>query len=468
MGARLVAGFESGQVAMFDVSSSSVFFITDCLSSSSSGITSVAVKTLGDALEDTVEHREEGTTNAYVKEVISVLTRDAEVVLLDGSTGKQISSHAKHPKEMSTALSLYILDGITSVSEESQKHSSTLDSAVQHGDLMQKCMGSQILLCCQDSLHLFSLSSIIQGDINPVHEVKLAKPCSWTSILKNDAENYGLILVYQNGAVEIRSLLDLDILGDSSLMSILRWNSKINMDKTISSAGKAMISLVNGSEFAVISLLAFGNDFRIPEALPSLHKKPVPTGADDVSTSQHQKKKQNVTTSIFGGIMKGLKGFKGQQAADYVDARDALVTHLENIFSRFPFSDITNGTDDLGSLELKLDDIEIDEPVRVTLSSLSSDDVKIEKETDRDRLLEGGSSDAKPILRTREEIIAKYRNKGDAAAAAAQAKDKLLERQEKLERLSKNAQELQSGAENFADLAGELVKAMEKRKWWNL
>ncbi|KAJ8552924.1 hypothetical protein K7X08_020317 [Anisodus acutangulus] len=464
-GARLVAGFESGQVAMLAVCSSSVLFITDCLSRSSSGITSVAVKTLGDAREDTVEHCEEETTNAYVIEVISVLTRDAEVVLLDGSTGKKISSQAKHPKEMSTAISLYILDGITSVSEESQKHSSTLDSAVQPEYLTQKCMGSQILLCCQDGLHLFSLSSIIQGDINPVHEVKLAKPCSWTSVLKNDAENYGLVLVYQSGAVEIRSLPDLDVLGESSLMSILRWNSKINMDKTISSPGKAMISLVNGSEFAVFSLLAFGNDFRIPAALPSLHKKSLATAADDVSTSQHQKKKQNVTTSIFGGIMKGSKG---QQAADYVNARDALVTHLENIFSRFPFSDPTNVTDDLGSLELMLADIDIDEPVHVTSSSPSSDDVRIEKETDRDRLLEGGSSNAKPKQRTREEIIAKYRNKGDASSAAAEAKDKLLERQEKLERLSKNTQELQSGAENFADLAGELVKAMEKRKWWNL
>ncbi|XP_059302303.1 uncharacterized protein LOC132054273 isoform X2 [Lycium ferocissimum] len=465
VGARLVAGFESGQVAMLDVSSSSVLFITDSLSSSSSGITSVAVKTLGDAREDSVEHSEEGTTNAYVKEVISVLTRDAEIVLLDGSTGKKISSQAKQSKEMSTAISLYFLDGITSVSKESQKHSSTLDSAVQPEDLTQKCMDSQILLCCQDGLHLFSLCSIIQDDINPVHEVKLPKPCSWTSILKNDAENYGLILVYQSGAVEIRSLPDLDVLGESSLLSILRWNSKINMDKTISSPGKAMISLVNGSEFAVFTLLAFGNDFRIPEALPSLHKKFPAAAADDVTTSQHQKKKQNVTTSIFGGIMKGSKG---QQAADYVNVRDALVTHLENIFSRFPFSDATNATDDLGILELKLDDIEIDEHVHVNSSSLSSDDVKIEKETDRDRLFEGGSSDAKPRQRTREEIIAKYRNKGDAASAAAEAKDKLLERQEKLERLSKNTQELQSGAENFADLAGELVKAMEKRKWWNL
>ncbi|KAF3670142.1 putative omega-3 fatty acid desaturase, chloroplastic-like [Capsicum annuum] len=327
VGARLVAGFESGQVAMLDVSSASVLFITDCLSSSSSRITSVAVKTLGDALEDTMEHCEEGRTNPYVKEVISVLTRDADVVLLDGSTGRKISFQAKHPKEMSTAISLY---GITSVSEESQKHSSMLDSAVQPEDLMQK-----------------------------------------------------------------------GFLGELSLTSILGWNSKINMDKTISSPGKAMISLVNGSEFAVISLLAFGNDFRIPEALPSLHKKSLMTAAADVSISQQQKKKQNFTNNIFGGIVKGLKGFKEQHAADYVNAQDALVFHLENIFCRFPFSDPTNVADDLGSLELKS--------------------------------LEGGPSDVKPILRTREEIVAKYRNKGDAAFAAAQAKDKLVERREKLE-----------------------------------
>lgn len=64
--------------------------------------------------------------------------------------------------------------------------------------------------------------------------------------------------------------------------------------------------------------------------------------------------------------MKGLKGFKEQHAADYVNAQDALVFHLENIFCRFPFSDPTNVADDLGSLELKLDDIEIDEPIHVT------------------------------------------------------------------------------------------------------
>ncbi|XP_047270758.1 syntaxin-binding protein 5-like isoform X6 [Capsicum annuum] len=108
-GGDSIGSDEALTVAMLDVSSASVLFITDCLSSSSSRITSVAVKTLGDALEDTMEHCEEGRTNPYVKEVISVLTRDADVVLLDGSTGRKISFQAKHPKEMSTAISLCIL-----------------------------------------------------------------------------------------------------------------------------------------------------------------------------------------------------------------------------------------------------------------------------------------------------------------------------------------------------------------------
>jgi syntaxin-binding protein 5 len=56
----------------------------------------------------------------------------------------------------------------------------------------------------------------------------------------------------------------------------------------------------------------------------------------------------------------------------------------------------------------------------------------------------------------------------DAAAAAAHAKDKLMQRQEKLERISQRTAELESGAENFASLAQELAKSMENKKWWKL
>nr|CAB3459063.1 unnamed protein product [Digitaria exilis] len=61
-----------------------------------------------------------------------------------------------------------------------------------------------------------------------------------------------------------------------------------------------------------------------------------------------------------------------------------------------------------------------------------------------------------------------YQNGQDAAAAAAHAKDKLMQRQEKLERISQQTAELQNGAENFASLAQELAKTMENKKWWKL
>lgn len=41
-----------------------------------------------------------------------------------------------------------------------------------------------------------------------------------------------------------RSLPDLKVVGETSLMSILRWSFKTNMDKTMSSSHTGQISLV--------------------------------------------------------------------------------------------------------------------------------------------------------------------------------------------------------------------------------
>jgi len=37
-----------------------------------------------------------------------------------------------------------------------------------------------------------------------------------------------------------------------------------------------------------------------------------------------------------------------------------------------------------------------------------------------------------------------------------------------IQRISQRTAELQSGAEDFASLANELVKTMERRKWWQI
>eukprot|EP00850_Spirogloea_muscicola_P007795 SM000040S14807 [mRNA] locus=s40:480660:490525:+ [translate_table: standard] len=96
----------------------------------------------------------------------------------------------------------------------------------------------------------------------------------------------------------------------------------------------------------------------------------------------------------------------------------------------------------------------------------------------RAEVLPGNTS---PHLRSAEDIKATYGRKSavpdavpvfgtvskqDAAQAASLARDRLVERGEKLEDLQKHTEELEAGAENFGSMADELVKKMEGRKWW--
>ncbi|PQQ14006.1 lethal(2) giant larvae protein homolog SRO77 isoform X3 [Prunus yedoensis var. nudiflora] len=62
--------------------------------------------------------------------------------------------------------------------------------------------------------------------------------------------------ILSTGVFEIRSLPNLEVVGELSLMSILRWNFKTNMDKTICSSDHGQIILVNGCELAFLSLLS--------------------------------------------------------------------------------------------------------------------------------------------------------------------------------------------------------------------
>ncbi|KAH7854128.1 hypothetical protein Vadar_010404 [Vaccinium darrowii] len=498
-GDRLAVTFECGRAAMIDVRSLSVLFLTDCLYNSNSPAISLATRTFP-STRGSVDHSGNKTSNESSKEVIFILTRNANVVVMDGTTGNKISSLSIHPTESElSAISIYILE-INVLSEGSSENPSMIschdpeaksepaqtnahnhqhsveaesDAFAEATFLGQNSVDSIVLICCEDALHLYSLKSLIKGESESIYKVKLEKPCCWTAIFKKDGKTCGLILVYQTGLIEIRSLPDLELVGESSLMSILRWNFKTSMTKTISSSDTGQIVLVNGCEVAFISLFAFENDFSIPEALPCLHDKVLEAATDATILFSQNQKQQGNPPGIIGGIIKSLKGGKAENCGDDKN----IVAHLERIFSRFPFSDSFTGilddqevgiSDDQEVVVLGIDDIDIDEPVIVTSSSHKSESKGKDKQTERGKLFEGGSTATEPRMRTAEEIRAKYRNEGDASSAAAHARDKLVERQEKLEKLSRHTAELQSGAENFADLASELVKTMEKRKWWHI
>ncbi|XP_072975258.1 uncharacterized protein [Typha angustifolia] len=492
-GERLAIGFESGQVAMLDVCELSVMFCTDCASGANSPVISLSIQDIyGSTAPVDSPQKVSPDSLKNTMEVLIILTKDARVTIVDSTTGVIISSQSLCQKQ-SSAISMYVIDRsnvISGTSEENySQHSPCKDTDPNESEISDNLDESKtrvvdehqptdasdllLLLCCEDVLHLYSLKSIIQGDSKHLHKVKLAKQCCWSTNFKTrDEKACGLLLIYQTGDMEFRSLLDLERVGESSLMSLLRWSFKTNMDKTMSSSGNGQVALVSGSELAFISILNCENDFRIPESLPFLHDRVLAAAAEAaINACTRQKKKQETGPRILGGIIKGLKGGRTENYADIADRflYYSSTQQLEELLSKIPFVQPSITSDgDLGADELSIDDIEIDDTIQAPSTSTNMNKKNRRDAEEREKLFEGSSDVTKPRVRTTQEILTQYRFAGDASAAAAHAKDKLVQRQEKLERLSQRTAELQSGAENFHDMANELVKAMENKKWWKI
>ncbi|KAG6728776.1 hypothetical protein I3842_02G190500 [Carya illinoinensis] len=497
-GSRLAVGFECGRVAVLDISTQSILFVTDCVTNSSAPVISLAVKTFSDTnVINSPEDSESKTSKNLGQELVFVMTSNAHIIVMDSETGNMVSSWSMNPEKDSAAISMYMIDGSNFIPDVSNKKHSlnshpksedkgeSAQSNLQSGSTPHEvqletssetaCFGLQsmslfFLLCCEDALLLYPLKSMTEGDREPIGKVSFVQRCCWTTTLKKDEKECGLVVLYQSGVIEIRSLPTLEVLRETSLMSILRWNFKTNMEKTMFSSHNGQIILVNGCELAAISILANENDFRIPESLPGLHSKVLQAAVDaSIINSPNQKNRQDAAPGLLGGVIKTFKAIREAHNADLTVAHKNNFSHLESLFSTPPFLKAPAAvTDDQDIVELNIDDIKIDEPMAVSSSFQKSNNDGRVKGTERERLFEGASTETTPRLRTAEEIKAKYRKAGDASSAAAHARDKLVERKEKLERLSQRTEELQSGAENFASMASELAKTMERRKWWNI
>ncbi|KAF8680721.1 hypothetical protein HU200_045562 [Digitaria exilis] len=493
-GEVLATGYQNGQVAMFNLSQLSILFTVDCASGTNSPVVSLGIYSVAASSAKAEESKEESTQNAkLVRHVLLSLTTDGCVTLLDCTTGVIINSLILYQKQ-SSAISMYVIGANEKQTQLSENTFRSQDQAGKEGNDLDKKQepgvekhlknasqlsqnggsDSLLLVCCEDFLLLLSIASLIQGSSKHLHKMKLVKPWCWSAVFKNmDGSICGLILAYQTGIIELRSVPDLAVVAESSLMSLLRWSYKAGMDKSMSSSNR-QITLVNGSELAIISLIASENDFRIPESLPCLHDKVLAAAAEAaISFSTDQRRKQNPAAGILGGIIKGMKS-KAEENAKMPENFTVQTSseHLESIFLKD--SSVEPSMPDLDDPieELSIDDIEIDDEVPVALASASSSTSHGNKRTtveeERAKLFQGSSDVDKPRMRTPQEILTKYKFGGDAAAAAAHAKDKLMQRQEKLERISQQTAELQNGAENFASLAQELAKTMENKKWWKL
>ncbi|XP_020210711.1 uncharacterized protein LOC109795575 isoform X1 [Cajanus cajan] len=490
LGGTLAVGYEHGQVAMLDISSSSVLSLSKNETNTSSAVVSMRVKILECNLNNLQESVSDISDNLGMG-LVFVMTRDAHFVAIDTVTGNTVCNRTMSPKEKSNAISMHIIDGSTcdqsaeklssnspqksdcgmqaNIQSENAQVEVAIATTIENSHFGQIISNSLILLCYESELSLHSLNFVMEGSSKYVRKLNLVQRCCWTTTFKKDEKECVLVLLYQSGDIELRSLPALEVLGESSLMSILRWNLETNMEKMICSSSNGKIIMVNGNEIACISLWNCENE--IPESFPCLHDEVLAAAVDSTASLSPNQNERQGASAIFVNIAKNFKMGKADQHANQAVHANRL-ENLKQIFSSPPFLKSSSSTvDKLDAFALDIDDILIDEPVVVYSSPKKNDIDKRDKGkgTERQKLFEDASTVSKPKVRTADEIKAKYRKTaGDASTAAALAKDKLMERQEKLQLLNERTEELQNGAQDFASMATELRKRMENRKWWQL
>ncbi|KAI4324480.1 hypothetical protein MLD38_029967 [Melastoma candidum] len=490
---KLAVGYLCGEVAVLDVSALSVLFCLDCSSNSLSPVVATVWKSTLKLQHDQInENPNAKSVDDPVDEFVFVLTKDSKIHVIDGKTCEKINSNPQQLKQKSIPISMYLIEDSdsTSLDPSNEEVFSKEDHLPQHDGVQEqmharsneddctrdRLLNSLIYLCYDDSVRVYKTKSIMEGKGKHKHKNKLSNSCIWASIFEKDGLVCGLVLVYRTGDMEIRSLSDFALVKKCSLNSFLPCNFEANIKQTISCDGKK-IALANGSELAFISLAA-GGVARMAEALPSLHDHVVAAAADAViGLSSSQKKKQGSTSSVVKGIVKGFKSRKPVERTCPTLLKPDN-TQLREFFSKSPSADrfhegVKNvkNTDQLSTsdqeVDLNIDDIEIDDFTPAPTSTAGDGTGHAGKPTDREKLFHGASDDVTPRVRTPAEIMAHYR-KWDPSTAAEHARNKLAERQEKLERIRQRTEDLRNGAEDFASLADELVKTLERRKWWQI
>ncbi|GJT92831.1 hypothetical protein Tco_1081676 [Tanacetum coccineum] len=165
-----------------------------------------------------------------------VCTKDATLYVYDGYDYRTLNSKPVQLKKDTTAISMHVIERHNSVVEPVQQKGSsksTKDVAAkkepstevnqpknehlsqpENTNSGQSAMDSLVLLCCKDALCLYPLKSAVQI---------FAPPRTGES--------------------------------KTSLMSILRWSFKANMERTLSFMENGQIAMTNGSEVAFLSLL---------------------------------------------------------------------------------------------------------------------------------------------------------------------------------------------------------------------
>ncbi|XP_077231077.1 transducin/WD40 repeat-like superfamily protein isoform X2 [Tasmannia lanceolata] len=415
------------------------------------------------------------------KNVLFVALKDSSVLALEGDTGNMLSSNMVCCKKPTKALLMQILDG-----QDISAHKSYVSDAtdLSKGNAIQDAIPKQslLLLCSEKAVRLYSLMHVVQG-VKKVHnKKKLHGICCWASTFHSPFSDSGLILLFTNGRIEIRSLPELSLLKETSLRGFTFSSSKSSSNPTICSSSEGETILVNGDqEILFVSLLFRKEIYRHLDSISQIYKDVIPINEGPASgPTIHKEKKKG----IFSIINKDVKGNKAKlsQDTEAIDS-EASIEELSAIFStaNFPF-DIENRENaaiDENDVELNIDDIDLEDPStkpkgqnilmlnkRVLNSKFQAIKGKLKSRKVKSTDNSGKEEHVDETTVGSVDQIKKrygYPLAGESSIPRM-AESKLNENLKKLQGINNRTTVMQDTAQSFSSMAKELLRTTEKEK----
>lgn len=458
---HLAIGSDQGYVSVIDIEGLNLLYEKHFPSEISTGIIAMQFMTCN--------------IQNFEKNVLMVATKDSSVLALDSDTGNTLSASPLRPNKPSKALYMHILDGQDTTVRGSNT-SNGVGSPVEDAIPKQ----SVLLLCSEKAAYIYSFSHAVQGVRKVLYKKKFqSTSCCYASIFHSGSDT-GLMLVFTDGKVEIRSLPELSLLKEASVRGFRYSAPKLNSlsESSICSSGEGDLLMVNGDqEIFIASVLLQKESFRLLDSVGQVYQKDL--AHDSGPLVQKEKKK-----GIFGSV---LKGGKTKPTPETEDTKESI-QELSVIFSTANFRNEDETVDNSLAVkddesELNIDDISIDDvkekPKEQNMFNTQKFANKFQAFTGKLKQQMKAKNEKTAVIKeeqpeekagtgtgTSVDLIKKrygFSSTGETSAAKM-AENKLHENLKKLQGISLKTTDMTDTAKSFASMAKDLLRNTEQDK----
>lgn len=454
-------GSDQGYVVLIDSDSKTILYQTHIASELCAGVISMQFNTC--------------SLHGFDKNILVVATKDSSVLALETETGNILSPSSVHPKKPSRALFMQNLDeqelsgrGL-SISDGIDMIKGNLDNIASKQSL--------VLICSEKAVYVYSLLHIIQGIKKVYYKKKFhSSLCCWASTFDTPAT--GLMLLFSNGKIEIRSLPELSLLKETSTRGLALSPPKANAiaDHSVCASKTGELIVIDRDQEMMFVSVSLQNDtFRFLDFACQVYDRDLVVEPGQTSAPIIQKEKKK---GIFGSVFKDAKGNKANNVLDArVENATVTIEEMSVIFSADNFPSLTHSEEKLGRNEkdadLDIDDIEIEDPEEKQKGNPMVAALNKQNLTNTFQALKGKLMPMKvknnkaPIndapqgdkADTVGQIKKRYGYTASAEPSAAEAaKSKLSENLKKLQGISIRSAEMQDQAKSFSSLAKEVLR----------